>query len=232
MNKWFCALAVWAAAAGAMAQPAAGEYVSEGGWGTLRIQRGGKFNIDVLGVNGHTCELEGTLKGRVGLTADEPVCRIELKPSGDHWDMSIADRDAEACRNYCGARASFAGQYWAQLPACNGKGLDAVKATFIRQYQGKQFDAAASTLETLFAQCGKRIFSPVEQNLRNDLALAYHHAGKDAECRRVLQPIAQWYVPDPTGVTFAPADEDWGLPLVKKTRFNWKLCGGGPIQQK
>ena len=232
MKRSVWTLALWLAAAGALAQPAAGDYVSGGGWSTLRIQKGGKFNIDALGVNGHTCELEGTLKGREGRTADEPVCRIEFTQRGDHWNLGVAERDMEACRNYCGARASFDGEYWAQLPACNGKGLDAVKASFIRQYQAKQFDAAASTLETLFAQCGKRIFQPVEQNLRNDLALAYHHAGKDAECRRVLQPIADWYVPEPTAVTFAPADEDWGLPLVKKTRFNWKLCGGGAITRK
>jgi hypothetical protein len=232
MNKWLGGLALCVAAGGALAQPAAGEYVSGGGWGTLRIEPGGKFAIDSLGANGHSCGLEGTLAGRVGRTQEEPVCRIELTPRGDHWSLGIAERDFEACRNYCGARASFDGEYWRQLPACSGKGLDGVKAAFIRQYQGKQFDAAAATLESLFSQCGQRIFQPVEQNLRNDLALAYHHAGKDAECRRVLQPIADWYVPEPTVVTFAPADEDWGLPLVKKTRFNWKLCGGGAITQK
>lgn len=232
MKKMCIAAATAVTLAAAAQQPPAGNYVSAGGWDSVRIDRDGKFKIDALGANGHTCELEGTFKGRTGRTADEPVCRVDFTRNGERWTLGVADADNEACRNYCGMRAWFAGDFWPERPACNGKPLERSRAEFMRLYRAKQFDPAAAVLEKVFAQCGEQLFQPTAQDMRNDLGLAYHHAGRDEECRRVLQPIADYYVPEPTVVTFAPADEDWGLPLVSKTRFNWKLCKGGPIPRK
>ena len=229
---WMAALCASRAVAPAVAPPAPGEYVTRGRWGNLSIEKDGTFSIDSVGPNAHLCGLEGRLSGPFGETATKPACRFELvQNSRDHWKLRIAETDREACRNYCGARASFDHDYFADRPGCDGPALERSRAVFDGQYRARQFGSATATLEALFARCGGLIRQPTAENLANDLALAYHRAHQDAECLRVLKPLADNYATDPPWVSFPPADADWGEPLIRKTRFNWKLCGGPPVKR-
>jgi hypothetical protein len=225
-----CAAALTAAVMPVDAQQLApGNYVSEGGWGEMKVDAAGKFKIQSMGANGHTCEVEGTLSGRKGRAtqqAGEAVCEIAVVPKRDHWSVEIPTAYHEACRAHCGMRAVFDGKYLREVPRCRGEVVKKDRATFDRQYKAGEFQAAAATLEAVFAECGKFLYWTTELDLRNDMAIAHHRAKDDAACLRALQPVARHYVSDPPGVTFTPIDAEWGEKAVRKTRFNWKACGG------
>ena len=87
---------------------APGEYVTEGGWGTLVIgpAKGGAnaFKLDALGSNFHVCGLEGEIRGgRATLEGEEPKkpCIVTFKatPAG----IEVKGTEG-ACRQYCGMR--------------------------------------------------------------------------------------------------------------------------------
>ena len=57
--------------------PSAGTYVRKGGGGDLVVRANGKFHIQTVGANGHTCELEGTItNGRARMA--NSACAVDL----------------------------------------------------------------------------------------------------------------------------------------------------------
>mgnify|MGYP002804680066 CR=1 FL=1 len=56
--------------------PSPGTYVRKGGGGDLVVQAGGKFHIQTVGANGHTCELEGTITNGAGRVRDRKSVRV------------------------------------------------------------------------------------------------------------------------------------------------------------
>lgn len=111
---------VWLVAFGASAAgPTPGEYGTKQGWGGLQVSdKGGARHFEILavGANGHTCSLEGTLQGdkaEVRDASDTP-CKLAFKPVAGGF--SIAALTQDSCRDYCGMRASFEGDYL-KLPA-------------------------------------------------------------------------------------------------------------------
>src|SRR2546427_1002004 len=61
--------------------PSAGTYVRKGGGGDLVVRANGKFHIQTVGANGHTCELEGTItNGRARIA--NSACAVDFTPAG------------------------------------------------------------------------------------------------------------------------------------------------------
>ena len=58
---WAAASLLAGTAAAQSTEPAPGVYVYEGGAGTLEIRPDGRFKIDTVGANFHTCNLEGRI---------------------------------------------------------------------------------------------------------------------------------------------------------------------------
>jgi hypothetical protein len=222
------ALAASCAAHAAQAQPIpAGTYITEGGWGTLVAEKDGRLQLDTIGANGHSCGLEAWVRDMKALTPEG--CRISFERSLDRVSVNPDPNTEAACRGPCGARAFFKGDYYREVPACRAEPVKRERDRFTVLYRSRKYREAAGVLSALLNRCGRFMYwLPDEAQLRNDLALTYHHLSDDAACLGVLSPLRRAFVEDEglTGRAFTPVDEDEGQAMVRITRFNWKTCGG------
>lgn len=207
-----------------------GEYVTELGWGNLSIKSGKDgtlhFSIQTIGGNGHTCSLDGELHEGVaklpGIEDDNP-CVVTMVDTSDGINVKGAPYDA--CRTYCGARASFPALYLRPSAACTDKAIARTQDKFQQLYDTKQFAAARTTLEPLL-QCKRTMNWMEEGRIRNDLAVTLHKLGDLAACRAVLEPLAKDAntTDEELKASYPPFDFETRLPLVRMTRTNLRLC--------
>jgi len=216
----------FAAATAAAQSISPGTYVTEGGWGTLIVHKDGRFRIQSIGTNGHSCDVEAVLKGMKATTSEG--CSILFERSLDRVSVSPDARTEEACRNHCGMRAGFSGDYFAEVSVCRAQPVNQDRSRFAGLYRERKYREAVEVLGTLLNRCGRFLYWQSDAEVRNDLAVAYHHLHDDAACVGVLSPLRRTFVEDErvTARAFAPSDADWGEQMVKTTRFNWKACGG------
>jgi hypothetical protein len=216
------AAALWTAPP---SSPAPGEYVLEGGNGTLTITRVAKalsFKLEVIGANAHVCELEGTVTGDLGQVHSD-ACAVQLKVKGDA--VEVAAKDAEACRSWCGARAWFGGRYLMPTPSCAAAQVKASRGAFKRHSAAHAFAEAKADLTPLLERCEPVLSRFDLWWIRNDLAITLHHLGDDAGCRSVLEPMTQLArTPDDELGGAEPAFEDLYRKVAKATRANLKAC--------
>ncbi len=209
-----------------------GEYIADGGAGTLVIQRTAAgvltFSIETIGANAHMCSLEGELrdgKGTLeGLEENEP-CVVMITPTGD--GMVVEGSGNGACRAYCGARAWFEMTYRRPSPACVAKAVSATRAKFKKLYDRKQFAEARATLEPVLKECTLSLDWITTGWIRNDLAITLHKLGDRAGCRAMLEPLAEDAALTDAEVreAYPPTDAEMFLPIVRATRTNLRLCG-------
>jgi hypothetical protein len=209
-----------------------GDYVTERGWGTLKINRDKsgalKFALEAMGGNAHSCGLDGEIRnGRATLEAmdkDKPcVVTFAVKADG----IAIDSVDAQICRYFCGMRASFEGLYLKVAPGCAPSALRATRKEFKALYDRKDYAAARAKLEPAFNDCAKAIDWLDTGWIRNDIALVQLRTGDAAACLRTLEPLAKDAAKSDAQIRdemVAPTDiENW-LPVVKAARTNLKLC--------
>ncbi|HEX2546369.1 MAG TPA: hypothetical protein VHL79_15925 [Ramlibacter sp.] len=210
------------ASALAQQQPAAGTYVTTGGWGTLKIEPDGAFTLETLGANGHSCGLDGRIvRGRATLE-DNCVLRFDRKAAAIHVaPLSATDTARQACRAFCGARAHFEGDYHPRPPACADDAVQAERARFLVDYRARRYPDAAARLEQVLARCGRSLWWMTDAEVRNDLALAQHRAGRAAACAATLKPLDRLLAGD---VHFPPLEREWADAFLPQVRFNRSLC--------
>ena len=217
------AAAALAGPCGACAQqPAAGTYVTAGGWGKLKVQEDGAFSLEAVGTNGHHCGLEGRIVG--GRAVLEELCVVSFTRQDGSVHVGPeggADATRSACRTYCGMRADFEGVYRPELPACSQEAMRSERAAFLAEYQGRHFRSAAARLEKVLGTCGHFLWWMTEAEVRNDLALAQYRAGRRTACAQTLQPLAHLLKDQPH---YPPVEREWADTLVPQLRFNWKMC--------
>lgn len=205
-----------------------GVYVAEGDRGSLTIEASGRFQLETLGTNGHTCEVEAIIRdGAEAVTAEE--CRIRFERSLDRVSVHPDSASDEACRRHCGLRAWFQGEFFREVPSCRAEPVKRERARFTALYRARHYRQAAEVLSALLNRCGRFMhWLPDEAQVRNDLAITYHRMSDDAACIGVLSPLRRAFIEDEniTGRSFAPSDEAVGQEIVRITRFNWKACGG------
>lgn len=207
------------------ATPAAGEYIYEGGAGTLTVKAGGRFTLNTVGANAHTCELEGTIvHGKSKLEDSACTVTFTLAPG----QVTVGTNGADGCRESCGARAHFEGVFYKPAPGCTTAGVAASRRAFKRQYDAKDYAGAQATLAPVLTGCDKVLHWITRDWIRNDLALAQLRAGDRAGCLKTLQPLAEDAARTDEAVRqdFPPADGDAYLPVVRAARTNLKLCRG------
>ncbi|WP_295976227.1 hypothetical protein [uncultured Xanthomonas sp.] len=229
-------LALLALACGAgAAPPTPGVYLADGGdrLDVARDADGLGFSLDVTGANGHTCALDGTLQGELGFTRahdDDPasLCRTRLHAEGDAIRVEALTPDT--CRDYCGARAWFEGDYRRAAPACVPEAAEATRARFLRQYQAKDYANAERTLAALLDGCGKTLFWLDAAQVRTDLALTQYHLGDRASCLRTLAPVLERAGSGAEDVrnSLPPSDADGFLPIARAAWHNAALCKAPP----
>lgn len=213
----------------ALLQP--GEYISERSRGQLTLKPGKSgallFAIEAVGGNGHTCGLEGELRGgRATLEAmeekDPCIVTMRATPSG----IEVKGGASGSCQYYCGVRATFEDTYFQPAPACRDKAVTAVRKTFKRLYDAKKFAEARTTLEPLLKDCLRSLDVLDEGRIRNDLAVTLHKLGDLAGCRDVLKPLAEDAAMSHAQLqeNYPPTDLESVMPIVRSTRTNLKLC--------
>ncbi|WP_369977398.1 hypothetical protein [Xanthomonas bundabergensis] len=233
--KWsallLCAVAC---AAGAAAPPA--EYGTKDGWGSLRISGQGDvrpFEIEAVGANGHSCALSGTLQGDTGVVTEgsDTPCRVAFKRTAGGFDVKALTE--ESCRDYCGMRAGFEGEYLALPAGCTAKASARRREGYLADYRGKRYAAALAGMDALAKECGV-FFNWLERDrFANDRAIALLRLGRPKECLAVLdttiaagsrdEDTLQQEL-DKNGSMLPPSDWDSYLPIAKSTWFNRKLC--------
>lgn len=212
-------------AAGPAIDPGRYLYVEGGSaHGVLTVQ-GNAFEIETIGGNCHTCALSGTFDGRVGIARDgENVCRIAV--SGGHGDLRLDTSGSDACRDFCGMRASFDGEYRRPGAACTDRARDVRTERSHRQYAAHDYDAARTTLKALLAECGGFMGWIELDRAKSDLALTEYHRGDRAQCVAVLSDTIAYRAQQDHSDAFGlpPCDADNYKSTGDAILHNLALC--------
>lgn len=226
-----CAIGL-AAASAATLSPAPGEYVPSGGWGVLRVTRGAgdaaQFSIRSEGANGHSCALDGELRGGSVLLSHVPpgvACVVRFTVRGDAVDVST-NEDPSCQPSFCGVRAGFTGQYLRTPPGCNAAQRRKTGAEFKQAYDAKSFRLAQVLARRLLDRCADTMDWNERSRLRIDLAVTEYHLGRYADCIATLQPLAEDAARSDADLRerLPPADYENDLPIVQAARTNLRLC--------
>src|SRR6185312_45231 len=150
-----CAAALLIACATAAAQstPDPGEYESPNGDLSVKATAGStSFEITTVGGNGHTCSLQGEIRsGKAQLEGNDGPCLVTFRAAEHGVEVS----GNQECRYWCGMRATFEGTFLAADAPCASKPRAAVRKTFQRAYDRKDYAAARAALEPLLADCAQ-----------------------------------------------------------------------------
>lgn len=216
-----------------------GIYVREGGSGTLTLkadtQGGLTFSLDAVGVNAHTCGMEGKIQDGKALMKDEMdgrICIVTFTPQQNGIDVQGRDEDsgdeAGACRYYCGMRASFSGLYLTPPSGCAPPEIKQARQEFQRFYDGKAYKKALSTLKPVLDNCQSVLHELYEEGgIRNDLAVTYHKLGDYQACYAILAPYAEDVVlrdDEIDAYSYAPMEREVYLSTISAARVNLPLC--------
>lgn len=213
------------------ATPAPGVYATEGGFGQLTVQApvGGasRFAIETQGANGHSCALDGTIRGgraQLDTTPGDPACVIGFEPLASGYRVSGSG--GGECRYFCGARAGFEFDYLPLPTACETQQVQRQRDRFLRDYKAKRYGDAAPVLQTLLTQCERWLNWFEVGEVRNDLAITQYHLGQKAACRATLAPVAATATRNRQTLqaSLPPTDFESYLPIAKATWHNLKLC--------
>ena len=213
----------WAMAAGPAVE--SGEYVYILGGsasGTMTV-KGSSFNITTIGGNCHTCAIEGTFRGRVGVDKDEGTCRIAVSGNKDALKLD-SSATAEACRGFCGMRAMFDGDYLRAPAACTDRQRQARIGQAHKQYAAKDYDAARTALRSLLSECDLFMDWIERDKARSDLAVTEYHRGDNAQCLAVLSETIAVKAQKDASLFLPPCDADNYASTSKAILYNQGLC--------
>lgn len=208
-----------------------GEYITEGGWGNLKIKQDEKgrlsFEIEAVGGNAHTCTLSGEIIGQKSVLKEreqsEP-CIVTFTPTKEGIKVTENDGACEAA--YCGARAHFVYLYLRPTPICAPDAIRKTRDEFKKLYDKKAYAQARAKLETVIGSCSDILDWWASGWIRNDLAITMYKLGDHSSCLDVLQPLQEDADESDENVRskYGPMVADSAMQLVKATRANLKLC--------
>jgi hypothetical protein len=214
----------------------AGEYVTHGAWGELRITESKNasqnFAIETVGGNGHTCSLKGRIRDGKGFASDghPPGCVIDFKVNAS--SISVIDPGTDVCNQYCGMRGRFDGTYYVPVEACKPAQQAKRRAAFLNLYRAKNYAPALALLDGFYTQCKDFLHWVVIDQVRNDLAITQFHLGKHGDC---LETLAATYAgPYVNEVQMQeksflpPTDLDNYIRTAEQIWHNQKLCRNPP----
>jgi hypothetical protein len=226
-----------AAGAAAAQEVTPGEYVTEQGWGVLRVsppdaQGRQRLELSATGANGHDCGWTGTLQGPVA-NVDDGACIVHVESGPGRLGLTVAEPQ-NACRDYCGARAWFEGDYFIPPAGCSSREREQARAAFNTLYRARSYAAAQARLDPMFDRCGRYLTWLEDAQVRNDLAITLHHLHRDAECIALEKKL----IPDGVrsedevegALELPPADKDSFEPLARAAFHNATLCGWHPAK--
>lgn len=225
------AAAAHAQPAPAHADPAPGEYQTEGGAGRLTVTRQGAttlgFRLRADGPNGHSCALDGEILAGVAslaLPGVREICRVVFGRSGEGVEVSTTS--ADACRQFCGARASFEGVYRPAVAGCAEPARRAARRQFKALYDAGDYAKALAALEPVLQRCAGAMPWLEAGWIRNDLALAQLKQGAPRDCLHTLEPLRADAARSEADIraAYPPSDADRYLAILRATRHNAARC--------
>lgn len=234
--SWGALVLCGVAGAAAAATPASSEYATKDGWGSLQISGQGEmrqFSIDAMGANGHSCGLSGTLRGEIAEATDGSgtPCRVSFKRTPGGFELKALTE--ESCRDYCGARAGFEGEYLALPAGCTAAASTRRRAAYLADYRGKRYAAALAGMDAFDKECGTFFHWLERDRFANDRAITLLRLGRPKDCLAALDTTIAGRSHDEdslqeeldkNGSMLPPSDWDSYLPIAKSTWFNRKLC--------
>ena len=213
-------------------EPALGEYQREGGSGRLTITRQGpaslRFRLRAEGPNGHSCALEGEILAGVASLAPDgtrEICRVVLGREGE--SVAVSSNGADACRVYCGVRASFEGLYRPTVMGCAEPARRAARRSFKALYDAGDHAKALATLQPVLERCAAATPWLEAGWIRNDVAITQLRLGAARDCLRTLEPLRADAARSEVDIraAFPPSDADRYLAILRATRINASRCG-------
>lgn len=209
-----------------------GEYITKGGWGTLSISQDDDkkvfFTIHAVGSNGHTCsDLDGEIvKGRAVLQPYQEFepCTMLFERTAN--GIKVGPQLDPPCREFCGARAGYAGEYFKIAVGCDSSSVLQSRGEFKDLYDRKEWHGAEAVLSKIVKNCKETILWLDLGWIRNDLAITQYHLRRQNDCLKTLEPLAEdaGLSDEEIRRNFAPTDADNYMPVVQATRTNLKLC--------
>jgi hypothetical protein len=195
------------------------------------------FRLSSEGANEHSCHLEGGVNGNEGRAVfpdgvTDEACIITLGVGAHGIEVGVApvEGNFEACRQYCGMRAGFDGTYLRAPEPCRAAPVRRTRDTFQRLYDSHDYAKAIQTLRPLLQQCGQLLHYRDLDRIHNDLAVAFHHLGQDAECLRELHETGVDDI-DEDGLSDRfigqPGSLETYRPIARATWHNRLVCRGG-----
>jgi hypothetical protein len=225
-----------------------------GGYGWLNIspvdeQGYQKFDISTFGANAHICDLDGRIRkglAQLDYNSKHPEDRCDIRfttPKRGVVEVVPVAEYHGGCRNYCGMRASFDGEYALPPKKCSTVQFKTITKQFSQKYKSRDYKGAANLLEMIYPACESWLFFTDRIDIRNDLAITYHHLRRPADCIRILQPfidlgIQRSGATERDGMSFLhdedlaselaldqPAYMEWAKGATQSARTNLRLCG-------
>lgn len=206
-----------------------GEYIQGDGWGTLTVKKNKDkniFDISSLGANFHSCTVDGEFDNKniaeLETMDGEPKCKITFTKK----DKGILVDASDTCRYFCGARASFDGEYFVPEKGCKNKEVNNSRKLFKKLYGQKKYDEALAVLEPVLNNCSNTLFWSEIDWIRNDLAVTMAKVDRKEDCRKILEPLVEVASMNDDEIKneYLPMEVDIHLSIAKAARTNLKLC--------
>ena len=229
----------------------------DGGVGSLSIalREDGvmAFALQAQGANLHVCDVVGTIRdgqARIeGFSTPGQVCVIDFRavtdpagptvgaaPASGHNAIEVSVNGApgsfEACRTFCGMRASFDRTYYRMPAGCNAKARQETYSAFKLAEKDKNYRAGFDILQPLQSRCGRYLGWLEQDKVHNHLALMLHGLGRDVECLQELGRTAAGSADDEAalekGFVGEPMSFEAYLPTARTTWTIRRRCSGEP----
>jgi len=210
---------------------APGEYLGEGGRGNLRLEgaAGGaqKFFLESYGANGHSCQVDGTLRAgtaRVPTEDKEPPCVLKFKNKADGIEVGA---ESPSCQFFCGARATIGDSFLKPPAGCTTAEVKKTRTAFKQQFDKKDYTQARVLLQPVVDKCLKTMNEVDEGWVRNDMALTLLRLNDKPGCVKMLESYKELAAMNDKQLadSYPPFDAQIREPIARATRTNLKLCG-------
>jgi len=212
-----------AVAAGPAVEPGDYIYVEGGSANGALTVKGNSFSITTIGGNCHTCAVEGTFQGGIGVDKEGGKCRIAV--SGGNGVLKLdTSATQDACRDFCGMRAGFDGEYRRAPAACTDRQRQVRIGQAHKQYAAKNYDAARTTLRALLSECNTFMDWIERDKARSDLAVTEYHRGDNAQCLAVLSDTVAVRMQGDNSRFMPPCDAENYASTSKAILYNQGLC--------
>ncbi|WP_305805914.1 hypothetical protein [Stenotrophomonas sp. YIM B06876] len=179
-------------APGHTARPA-DTYITQGGWGELRLFEGGRdghlrFQLETE-TSGYGCSMTGTASGNLRSVEVEPLpdsdqCTLTMHRT--ERGIEVGTTSPDSCTAYCGSNGGFKGVYLAVKPVCASDSIQATLRQSEQRTTAEDDHKTISAHEAILKVCGETLPYSVAAGLRMEIAAAYQRKGDNASCLTTL----------------------------------------------